>query len=83
LASNEELQQLVGKVMLDPTFRRQFAGDPGGAAQSVGVALSPEEVQSFEANLAAFVAAAAELEKGAAVGATADAAGHIAAIFRE
>ena len=88
MATSEELQQLVGKVMLDPIFRRAFAGDPAAAATTVNIQLSPEEVQSFKSNMAAFVSGAAELEKGAATTATASpdaaaAAGHIAAIFRQ
>jgi hypothetical protein len=85
VATSEELQRVVGKLMLDPQFRRDFAGDPAAAAATIGVQLTPEEVSSFQQNMAAFIAAAAELEKGAAAAVSeAEAAGgHVAAIFRE
>jgi len=89
MATTEQLQQLVGKLMLDPAFRREFAGDPEVSAQRLNIQLTPEEVASFRINMEAFIDAAAELEKGAAatgLGGTQAAAaggGHIAAIFRE
>jgi hypothetical protein len=69
--------------MLDPTFRRGFAGDPAAAAKTINVTLTPEEIQSFKAHMVAFLTAATELEKGAANNPNALASGHVAAIFRQ
>jgi hypothetical protein len=83
MATTAELQQLVGKLMLDPAFRRDFAADPAAGAATLNIQLTDEETESFRQNLAGFVAAASELEKNAAQRPEIMAAGHVAAIFRE
>ncbi len=86
MASTEELHQVVGKLLLDPSFRSEFAVDPTAAAAKVKVHLTPDEDKSFREFMSSFIAAAAELEKGAAATATGKGVsplGHILAIFRQ
>jgi len=78
MASPEELQKVVGRLMLDPEFRTAFQADPQGAASKLGVQLTQEQVQTFQNNMDKFVEASQALEEG---GVTADAMGHAIAVF--
>ncbi len=39
-----DLERLVGRAMLDPTFRKQLLDDPDGAIKSGGFSLTPAEL---------------------------------------
>jgi hypothetical protein len=40
-----ELERLVGRAILDPTFRKQLFDDPDGTIKSAGFSLSEDEVK--------------------------------------
>jgi len=76
LATNEEIQQLTGRLMLDPAFRAEFTKDPVAAAKSANIDLTPDQAESFKQNLDRVIDAAAEIEK-----AEVSAHGHAVAVF--
>lgn len=80
MATEAQLEQLVGRLVMHPDFRKRFSADPGGAARSVGITLTPEEETSLKNNLDAFASAADELKSK---GATPDAMGHAIAVFNQ
>ena len=41
------LEQLIGKAVADPEFRRQLVDDPEAAIQAAGLGLSDEERQAL------------------------------------
>jgi hypothetical protein len=45
MASKSELEQLVGKLLLDQAFRQEFLADPQAAAESLGIILTEEELK--------------------------------------
>jgi hypothetical protein len=80
-ATTDQLDRIIGKLMIDHTFRMSFSQNPGQAAKELGITLSKEQEDSFKKNITAFHGAAGELERGASH--TAEAAGHVAAIFKQ
>jgi hypothetical protein len=82
MADTNDVQRLVGKMMIDAGFRNKMARDPEGTAKGEGVTLTPEQVKSFQQNAHSFINAGAELDKSIVSGA-AGAAGHVIAIFKE
>jgi hypothetical protein len=82
MADTKDIQRLVGKMMIDGTFRNKMARDPEGTAKAEGVTLTPEQVKSFQQNAHSFISAGAELDKSIAAGA-AGVAGHVVAVFKE
>ncbi len=47
MASQEELERLIGKVMIDPKFRQDFTADCAAAAGKLGISLTDEQKKSF------------------------------------
>jgi hypothetical protein len=61
LASKEELERLVGKVISDSTFRQDFIMNPKASASTAGIELTPAQEASFKK--ADFSKMVGELEK--------------------
>jgi hypothetical protein len=40
-----ELERLVGRIVLDPAFRKELLTDPDGAITRGGFSLTPDELQ--------------------------------------
>jgi hypothetical protein len=78
MASNEELERLVGKIVTDHAFRAKFANDPVGAAKSVHVSLTDDQAEIFKKNVHAFIVSATELDREMS-----KAAGHAIAVFSQ
>ena len=76
MATSEEIQQLTGRLMLDPSFRSEFVKDPVAAAKTADIDLTPDQAESFKQNIDRVVDAAAEIEK-----AEVSAHGHAVAVF--
>jgi hypothetical protein len=49
MATQAELEKLIGKALTDASFRSQLLNDPQAAAQSLGITLSADEVNRFRA----------------------------------
>ncbi len=47
MASQEELERLIGKVLTDPKFRQDFTADCVAAAGKLGINLTEEQKKSF------------------------------------
>lgn len=45
MATNAELEQVIGKLMSDPAYRARFAADPQSAARELNVMLSDSQVE--------------------------------------
>jgi hypothetical protein len=43
-----ELAQVVGRALLDPSFASELGSDPVGAAHSLGVQLSPSDLEALK-----------------------------------
>ncbi len=63
MARREDVQKLVGRAMSDEKFRNELADNPGNAAKSMGVTLTPEEEKIIKQNARAFMDAGAQLER--------------------
>ncbi|MCC7354350.1 MAG: hypothetical protein IT330_11390 [Anaerolineae bacterium] len=48
MASQSDLEKLVGKALLDAAFRNWLFTDPVAAAASIGVALTPEQANAIK-----------------------------------
>jgi hypothetical protein len=48
MASKEELEGLIGKVIMDSSFRDKFLKNPKASASEVGVQLTPEQMEAFK-----------------------------------
>jgi hypothetical protein len=48
MASKEEMERLIGKVIVDKPFREQFLKNPGGSASKIGIDLTMEQEQAFK-----------------------------------
>lgn len=44
MATQAELERLVGKVLLDADFRASFRSDPAKAAESLGIELGEQQL---------------------------------------
>jgi hypothetical protein len=44
MATTKEMYELIGRAVLDPTFRRRLAADPNTAAQLAGFRLTPTQL---------------------------------------
>jgi len=49
MATQEEIEKMLGKAILDPEFRKEAIEDPEAAAKKLGVELSSEQVEAFKA----------------------------------
>jgi len=50
MGTQEQLERLVGKLLLDDAFRQRFYADPANVAQAeLGVALDQREVEAVRA----------------------------------
>ncbi len=47
MASQEEIERLIGKVLIDPKFRQDFTADCAAAAGKLGISLTDEQKKSF------------------------------------
>jgi len=47
MATKKEMHELIGRAVLDPTFRRQLAADPITAAQLAGFRLTPTQLHAL------------------------------------
>ena len=45
MATKEELNRLVGKVLSDEAFRKEFIEDPVAAAKKEGIDLTPDQAE--------------------------------------
>jgi hypothetical protein len=61
MASQAELERLIGKVLMDPEFRQEFGGDCAAAAGKLGISLTDEQKKSF--SKAEFSKLSGDLEK--------------------
>ncbi len=61
MASQEEIERLIGKVLIDPKFRQDFAADCVAAAGKLGISLTDEQKKSF--SKAEFTKLSEEMEK--------------------
>ncbi len=61
MASREEIERLIGKVLTDPQFRQDFAADCGAAAGKLGISLTDDQKKLF--SKAEFAKLSGELEK--------------------
>ena len=61
MASKEEMERLVGKVISDGAFRQNFLKEPKASASKVGIEITPEQEASFRK--ADFAKMVGELEK--------------------
>jgi hypothetical protein len=51
--SAQGVKKVLLEAMADKAFRSRLVADPAAAAKSIGVKLTPDEVNSFKANLSA------------------------------
>jgi len=63
MASREDLQKLVGKMMTDSNFRSEMTASPSKAAKTIGITLTPEEEKAIKQNSDALMNAGAELDR--------------------
>jgi putative modified peptide len=61
MASKEEMERLIGKVIADNSFRDQFLKNPNAAASEIGIKLTPQQEEAFKKK--EFSKMAGELEK--------------------
>ena len=50
MATIAELKKLAGKAIEDEEFRAAFDADPGKAAASIGITLTPEQLAEIKKN---------------------------------
>lgn len=48
MATSNQLEMLTGKALLDPAFLEQLIDDPQGAANSVGISLTNDQVRKIQ-----------------------------------
>ena len=48
MASKEEMERLIGKIIADNSFRNQFLKDPNATASKVGIKLTPQQQEAFK-----------------------------------
>jgi hypothetical protein len=48
MASKEEMEKLIGKVIADNSFRDQFLKNPNATASKIGIKLTPQQEQAFK-----------------------------------
>jgi len=48
MATTKEMYELIGRAVLDPTFRRRLAADPNTAAQLGGYRLTPAQLHALK-----------------------------------
>jgi hypothetical protein len=48
-ATQDDLEKLIGKAMIDPVFREYLLRDPATAAASIGLEISEAQVARIEA----------------------------------
>ncbi len=47
MASQEEIERLVGKILIDPKFREKFKADCAAAAKELNIDLTAEQSKAF------------------------------------
>jgi hypothetical protein len=60
MASQQQIESIVGKAILDPEFRKGLMDSPEEAAKKMGIELSPEQAKAFKAHV--FGAVAKQME---------------------
>jgi hypothetical protein len=63
MATREDLQKLVGRMMIDSNFRSEMTASPTKAAKNIGITLTPEEEKAIKQNSEALMNAGAELDR--------------------
>ncbi len=48
MATQDELNHLVGKAVNDPAFRKEMLADPEEAAKGMGISLTSEQVEQIK-----------------------------------
>ena len=48
MASKEEMERLIGKVIADKSFRDQFLKNPKATASKIGIELTPQQEEAFK-----------------------------------
>ncbi len=48
VASKEEMERLIGKVIADNSFRDQFLKNPNVTASKIGIKLTPQQEEAFK-----------------------------------
>ncbi len=61
MASKEEMERLIGKVITDKLFRDEFLKDPKASASKIGIELTPQQEETFKKE--EFAKVTTELEK--------------------
>ena len=61
MASKEEMERLIGKVIADKSFRDQFLKNPKASASKIGIELTPQQEEAFKKE--EFAKMTRELEK--------------------
>jgi hypothetical protein len=50
MASQKEIESIIGKAILNPEFRKELMNSPEEAAKKIGIELSPEQTKAFKAH---------------------------------
>jgi hypothetical protein len=48
MASKEEMERLIGKIIADNSFRDQFLKNPNATASKIGIKLTPQQEAGFK-----------------------------------
>jgi len=51
LATQQELHQVIGRLVADEAFRQEFEANPEEALKRIGVTLSPEQLRHLNARV--------------------------------
>jgi hypothetical protein len=49
MATQEEIEKMVGRATLDPKFRKEVIEDPSAASKELGIKLTAEQEAAFKA----------------------------------
>jgi hypothetical protein len=61
MASQQEIELIIGKAFLNPEFRKELLDSPEAAAKKIGIELTPEQAKAFKAH--EFGAVAKQMEQ--------------------
>jgi ABC-type sugar transport system substrate-binding protein len=50
MASQQEIELIVGKAILNPEFRKELMNSPEAAAKKMGIELTLEQTKAFKAH---------------------------------
>ncbi len=48
MATREEMERIIGKIISDKSFRDQFLKNPKASASSIGIELTPQQEDAFK-----------------------------------